>query len=124
VAERVRQKREQGVSARAVGRQLRCLASAAIDLERDPITAPTLVIAGEHDVLIPSCYARGTARRIAGSRFRLVEGAGHNPLVERPGEVLPEVIDFLKGGSGDREGGEGMELSSRVSSLLAGGHAS
>jgi len=126
VAERVRQKRDEHVPAREVARQLRCLAASQIDLERDPIRAPTLMIAGEHDVLIPSCYARGTAGRIAGSRFWLVEGAGHNPLVERPGEVLPEVIDFLKGGTLNEagEGGEGMESSNRVSSFLAGGHAS
>jgi len=126
VAERVRQKREEHVPAREVARQLRCLAASQIDLERDPISAPTLMIAGEHDVLIPSCYARGTAGRIAGSQFWLVEGAGHNPLVERPGEVLPEVIDFLKGGTLNEagEGGEGMESSNRVSSFLAGGHAS
>jgi pimeloyl-ACP methyl ester carboxylesterase len=126
IAERVRQKREEHVPAREVARQLRCVANAAIDLERDPIIAPTLVIAGEHDVLIPSCYARETAQRIKGSRFWLVEGAGHNPLVERPGEVLPEVIEFLEGGSLNEagEGGEGMEWSNRVSSFLAGGHAS
>jgi len=131
VAERVRQKREQRVPAREVARQLRCLAASQIDLERDPITAPTLVIAGEHDVLIPSCYARVTARRIAGSRFVLVPGAGHNPLAERPGEVLPEVIGFLKGRSssnGNGEGGEVVESSSsssnRVSSFFTGGHAS
>jgi pimeloyl-ACP methyl ester carboxylesterase len=126
IAERVRQKREEHVPAREVARQLRCVANAAIELERDPIMAPTLVIAGEHDVLIPSCYARGTAGRIAGSRFWLVEGAGHNPLVERPGEVLPEVIEFLEGGSLNEAGerGDGMEWSNRVSSFLAGGHAS
>jgi 3-oxoadipate enol-lactonase len=125
VAERVRRKREEHVPAREVARQLRCLAASEIDLERYPIGAPTLVIAGEHDVLIPSCYARGTAGRIAGSRFGLGGGAGHNPLVERPGEVVPEVIDFLEGHSpkGSGEGGEGVAWSNRVSSFLAGGHA-
>jgi 3-oxoadipate enol-lactonase len=96
VAQRVREKREEGVSARAVGRQLRCLAGAQIDLEHNPVIAPTLMIAGEHDVLIPSCYSRATAGRISGSRFLLISGAGHNPLVECPDEVLPQVVDFLK----------------------------
>ena len=119
VAERVRQKRGQRVPTREVARQLRCLAASRIDLERDPIVAPTLVIAGEHDVLIPSCYARVTAQRIAGCRFMLVEGAGHNPLVERPGEVLPEVIEFLQGRSanGNGEGGEGVDIGRELDSL-------
>jgi pimeloyl-ACP methyl ester carboxylesterase len=118
IAQHIREKQEQGVSARAVGRQLRCLASADINLEQDPIAAPTLMIAGEHDVLIPSCYARGTANRIPGSRFLLVAGAGHNPLVECPDQVLPQVIDFLKERPRARS-----SLSGRVGALFAGGDA-
>jgi len=93
---RVREKCEQAVSARTIREQLRCLASSSVDLKRDPITAPTLVIAGEHDVLIPSCYARSMASRIAGSRFLLLPGAGHNPLVECPDKSLPPIIEFLQ----------------------------
>jgi pimeloyl-ACP methyl ester carboxylesterase len=98
VEERVAAKCKEGVPARAVGRQLRCLACADLDLERDPIGAQTLIIAGEHDVLIPSCYARRMSHRIAGSRFMLVRGAGHNPLVEQPEVVLPEITKFLNTG--------------------------
>ena len=119
IEERVRQKRAQKVPARAIGRQLRCLAASEIDLEREPITAPTLVIAGEQDLLIPSCYARSLSNRIARSRFRLVPCAGHNPLVECPDAVLPEIIDFLK-----TRPVNGAALSShRVTSLLAGGNS-
>src|SRR5258706_6500495 len=96
IEERVRAKRDERVSARAVGRQMRCLTCAQIDLEREPITAPTLVVAGEYDVVIPRCYARGMANRIPSSPFMLIPGAGHNPLGGCPGQVLPEIINFIK----------------------------
>ena len=115
---RVRQKREQKVPARAIGRQLRCLAASEIDLEREPITAPTLVIAGEQDLLIPSCYGRSLSNRIAGSRFRLVSGAGHNPLVECPDVVLPEIIDFLK----IKAVNGAVSSAHRLTNLFAGGN--
>jgi pimeloyl-ACP methyl ester carboxylesterase len=114
IEERVRAKREERVSARAVGRQMRCLACAQIDLEREPIAAPTLVVAGEYDVLIPSCYARSMSNRIPGSRFMLIPGAGHNPLVECPGQVLPEIIDFIKAP-------QERPAAQRLSSMFAGG---
>jgi pimeloyl-ACP methyl ester carboxylesterase len=119
IEERVRQKRQERVPSRAIGRQLRCLAASEIDLERDPITAPTLVIAGEQDLLIPSCYGRSLSNRIAGSRFMLVPCAGHNPLVECPDAVLPEIIRFLKS-----KPVNGAPLSShRMTSLFAGGNS-
>jgi len=120
IEERVRQKREQKVPARAIGRQLRCLAASEIDLERDPITAPTLIIAGEQDLLIPSCYGRSLSNRIPRSRFMLVPCAGHNPLVECPDAVLPEIIHFLKT---KPVNGAALSSSHRMTSLFAGGNS-
>jgi pimeloyl-ACP methyl ester carboxylesterase len=121
IEERVRQKREQKVPARAIGRQLRCLAASEIDLERDPITAPTLVLAGEQDLLIPSCYGRSLSNRIARSRFMLVPSAGHNPLVECPDAVLPQIIDFLKTRLVNGAVSSSSSSSNRLTSLFAGG---
>ena len=95
VEQRVKEKCAQNIPPRAIGRQLRCLASSEVE-NQDPITAPTLVIAGEHDFLIPNCYAKEMASRIPGSRFVMIPGGGHNPLVECPDEVLPLITDFLK----------------------------
>jgi pimeloyl-ACP methyl ester carboxylesterase len=53
------------------------------------------VIAGDQDVLIPSCYAREMARQISGSEFLLVRDCGHNPFAEKPDEVVPRVAEFL-----------------------------
>src|SRR5687768_2970718 len=95
VEERIKEKCAQKIPPRAVGRQLRCLAGSEVQ-NQDPIVAPTLVVAGEHDFLIPNCYAREMASRIPGSRFVQIPGGGHNPLVECPDEVLPLITQFLK----------------------------
>jgi pimeloyl-ACP methyl ester carboxylesterase len=67
-------------------------------LERlDQITAPTLVIAAEHDLLTPSGQGRAVADRIRGARFELLTGPGasHAVLLERPDEFTGLVLDFL-----------------------------
>jgi pimeloyl-ACP methyl ester carboxylesterase len=87
-----------GFARAAVVRQLRCLvchdgSPAASD--HYGITAPTLVISGENDTLIPAAYGRRMAGLIPGSEFMLVPECGHNPLVERPEVVVPRIIEFL-----------------------------
>ena len=50
------------------------------------ITAPTLVIHGAADPLVPAACGEDTARQIAGARFALIEGMGHDlpaQLIER-----------------------------------------
>jgi pimeloyl-ACP methyl ester carboxylesterase len=95
VDQRIREKCAQNIPPRAIGRQLRCIASSKNETE-DPVLAPTLVVAGEHDFLIPNCYAREMASRIPGSRFVMIPGGGHNPLVECPDQTLPLITEFLK----------------------------
>jgi pimeloyl-ACP methyl ester carboxylesterase len=52
-------------------------------------------MAGEHDTLIPACYAERMAAQIPGSEFVLVPGCGHNPFVEKPDVVLHRITEFL-----------------------------
>src|SRR5688572_4489606 len=67
-----------GIPRGAVARQLRCLGCQDVgEGQNYRITAPTLVIAGEQDMLIPARYARQMARQIPGSEFLLVRGCGH-----------------------------------------------
>jgi pimeloyl-ACP methyl ester carboxylesterase len=47
------------------------------------ITAPTLVIAGEEDLLIPAESAKRIAERIAGARYECIAGAGHAVTIEQ-----------------------------------------
>ncbi|MCG3178583.1 MAG: hypothetical protein BIFFINMI_00911 [Phycisphaerae bacterium] len=83
---------------RALGRQLRALlASAPVD-ECQPIAAPTLVMSGRYDVLIPACYGRQLANSIRGARFVEIPQAGHNPVSECPDYVARAVGGFLADG--------------------------
>jgi pimeloyl-ACP methyl ester carboxylesterase len=61
------------------------------------IKAPTLVIAGEKDGLVPPEHTREFQRRIAGSRLVTVDKTAHLPLIERPEEWVRVVREFLKG---------------------------
>ena len=51
------------------------------------VTAPTLVVWGKEDRLVPLVYADKFTRRISGSRLQTVDGAGHAPQVEQPDRV-------------------------------------
>ena len=82
----------------AMATQLRCLLRSELEPHDFRITAPTLVVAGQYDALIPSCYAKIMADKIPGSQFVLLKGAGHNPLTEMPDVSLPVVVKFLRDG--------------------------
>jgi pimeloyl-ACP methyl ester carboxylesterase len=96
VEQRVSAKCRSRISATAVGNQLRCLAASENDPVHDRIFAPTLVIAGEYDPIIPGCYSKRMAEKIPHSEFFLVRGGGHNPVVDHPRSVLPPIIEFLR----------------------------
>jgi pimeloyl-ACP methyl ester carboxylesterase len=61
------------------------------------ITAPTLVIAGEQDLLTPPWHGRQVADTIPGARHHLFTGPGssHALGVERAEEFIPMVAEFL-----------------------------
>src|SRR5262249_38792860 len=60
------------------------------------ITAPTLVVWGKEDRLVPPVYADEFAQRIPSARVQIVDGAGHAPQLEQPVAVARMVADFLK----------------------------
>ena len=59
------------------------------------IQAPTLVIHGEQDGLVPPAYAEEFARMIPDARVARIAGAGHLPMVEREDEFVEIVDRFL-----------------------------
>jgi pimeloyl-ACP methyl ester carboxylesterase len=59
------------------------------------IAAPTLVVWGKDDRLVPPVYADEFARRIAGARVATVDQAGHAPHLEQPETVARLIHDFL-----------------------------
>ena len=59
------------------------------------VKAPTLLIWGKEDRLVPPVYAEEFVRRLAGARVQTVDDAGHAPHLEQPEIVARMVRDFL-----------------------------
>jgi len=64
------------------------------------ITAPTLIIAGEEDILIPLRYSRMLREKIRNSTLVTLKNCGHVPPIEKPDEFNRIVMNFLKGHDG------------------------
>lgn len=60
---------------------------------------PTLLMVGDEDGSTPPDLVRSTADLIQGSDFRIIEGAGHLPNIEKPGVVASLIAGFLKSAS-------------------------
>lgn len=76
-------------------RQLMAIAGFDTGPRLGQIKAPTLVLHGTRDVLVPPENGRILNERIAGSRLELFEGAGHAFMSEQPDRFLAVVRDFL-----------------------------
>jgi 3-oxoadipate enol-lactonase len=63
------------------------------------LTTPTLVLAGEQDILIPVELSRRLHEALPRSTFTLVPG-GHCCLWEHPEPFARAIIDFVTGGEG------------------------
>ena len=61
------------------------------------IAAPTLILWGARDRLIPPAYGERFARDIKGSRLVRFEGLGHVPQEEDPARTVAVVEQFLVG---------------------------
>jgi pimeloyl-ACP methyl ester carboxylesterase len=59
------------------------------------IIAPTLILWGRHDVLLPPADAERLDRVIPKSRLVMLEKSGHIPQVEQPEEFNQSIRDFL-----------------------------
>ena len=64
------------------------------------VAAPTLLVWGKEDRLVPPVYADEFSRRIAGARVQSVEAAGHAPQLEQPEKVARMVADFVGAAGG------------------------
>jgi pimeloyl-ACP methyl ester carboxylesterase len=59
------------------------------------IECPSLIVWGERDALLPLRHGREWARRLRGSEFKVIKGAGHVPMLERPAEFNALLRTFL-----------------------------
>jgi pimeloyl-ACP methyl ester carboxylesterase len=78
--------------------QAQAMAGVGFDRSADVqrITAPTLVLAGEGDVLVPVENARRLAAAIPRARLRTWPRLGHQFFVEAAEDVTREIITFLQ----------------------------
>jgi pimeloyl-ACP methyl ester carboxylesterase len=60
------------------------------------IKVPTLLLWGDSDRVVTPDYGRAYSRLIPGSRFELIEGAGHHPEIEQPEAFAERVSRFLE----------------------------
>ncbi len=59
------------------------------------IAAPTLVMTGDEDLIVPPVNSANLRRLIPGSRLAVFPGGGHYFFTEQPGAVNRALIDFL-----------------------------
>jgi len=62
----------------------------------DEIGAPTLVLTGDRDILVPMENSEILANRIPMSQLHVFPGAGHGFLKEFTGEAVKIILDFLR----------------------------
>jgi pimeloyl-ACP methyl ester carboxylesterase len=61
------------------------------------IRAPTLLISGEVDRLVPVAAARSAAADNPDWETLFLPGVGHTPQLEAPGLVIDAVTDWIAG---------------------------
>ncbi|AZG46995.1 alpha/beta fold hydrolase [Gordonia insulae] len=71
----------------------------------ETITAPTLVLGGADDALVPTADMRDLADAIPGARLVVLPDAGHLVNVEAPDTLVREILDFVSIPGPDLEGG-------------------
>lgn len=61
------------------------------------LTAPTLVLSGDQDALIPPVNSENLASQITGAKLVVIPGGGHQVLIEQPEAANQAILEFLAG---------------------------
>lgn len=61
------------------------------------VALPLLAVTGEHDKMTPPKFAQAFADRVPDAQARILDGAGHFAMVERPAETNAAIAAFLRG---------------------------
>lgn len=59
------------------------------------VTAPTLVVHGRSDGLVPLAHAEEMVKLVVDARLAVIDEAGHYPMIEQESEFLAAVEQFL-----------------------------
>ena len=76
------------------------LVRAVPPIDRGPITAPTLILWGDEEDVLPTDQADELRAAIEDSQLVVYEGTGHLVLWEQPERVARDVAAFIEGRSG------------------------
>ncbi|WP_225731904.1 MULTISPECIES: alpha/beta fold hydrolase [unclassified Nocardia] len=79
----------------AMWQQVRGLEPAAVQRELGAITAPTLLLWGEHDTIVPTAQANTVASLIPHPTVRIIADAGHNAHEDDPAAVTAAIQEFV-----------------------------
>lgn len=61
------------------------------------ITAPTLLLWGADDAMVPARHAQDYLRHLPDARLVVLPGVGHVPMEEAPADSVSVVMEFLRG---------------------------
>ncbi len=67
-----------------------------VEISLAAVKAPTLVLAGSEDRLIPPAHTLSLVREIPGARTAIVEGVGHVGTIQDPASMAAQVRAFLQ----------------------------
>jgi len=77
--------------------QLQAAATFDAEARVSAVAAPTLVITGDEDTLVPPANSRNLVARIPGARLAVIEGGSHMFFIEQSEEFNRIVIEFIDG---------------------------
>lgn len=60
------------------------------------IEIPTLIISSEFDAITPIKHQQYINKHIDGSTWKIIEGAGHAAMYEKPDQYISIIMEFLK----------------------------
>jgi pimeloyl-ACP methyl ester carboxylesterase len=60
------------------------------------IKVPTLIVRGSDDIITPKSISDILKKGIKGSVVKVIQGAGHSSIVEKPKEICQTIIRFLQ----------------------------
>jgi pimeloyl-ACP methyl ester carboxylesterase len=87
---------EQTRAAEAAARIFWPLGNTRLERRLPCIKAPTLILWGEQDRVMPRSYAAAMAKAIkAKTETRIINGAGHLAELDKPGEVAAAILGFM-----------------------------
>jgi pimeloyl-ACP methyl ester carboxylesterase len=87
---------EQTRAAEAAARIFWPLGNTRLERRLPLIKAPTLILWGAEDRLLPASYADSMARAIGGrAKVELIAAAGHLAELDRPDEVAAAILRFM-----------------------------